>query len=248
MVDDTKVDKSVDPNETHRSFECQSVGMAEIDTTGPEIIEFNSDRQRHLLVDISSATQVDTDLRSNDDLPDNDIETESSNGQHYESGNSVGQFEVRKTVKCIDGQNIKYVKREKVKISPKSKYNKTKRSGIFNKFKSKIKFGDNIPRSEDTDSDESLVETVDSKLGKFRRKHGNKVGSIIAAFEDNICMYEADPEVCDDKKEKIGNAFTRMMESARGGFTPSPMKRKKKRLAQVKPLSLTKMDRWLQKE
>ena len=34
--------------------------MAEIRTPGPEKIEFHSDRQRHLLVDNSSATQVDS--------------------------------------------------------------------------------------------------------------------------------------------------------------------------------------------
>ena len=61
-------------------------------------------------------------------------------------------------------------------------------------------------------------------------------------------MNMADPKTCDDKKEKIGNAFTKMMESARGGYTPSPVKRKRKRLEQVKPLSLTKLDRWIKKE
>ena len=94
------------------------------------------------------------------------------------------------------------------------------------------------PKSEDTDSDENLVKTVDSRLGEFRRKHGNKIGSIIAAFEDNISMNEADSKICVDKKEKMGNAFTGMMESA-----VKRKKRKKKRLAQVKPLSLRRMDK-----
>ena len=60
LVDDTEIVESVESNKTLKSFECLPVGMAEIRTPGPEKIEFHSDRQRHLLVDNSSATQVDS--------------------------------------------------------------------------------------------------------------------------------------------------------------------------------------------
>ena len=242
---------SVEPNKTLKSFECLSVGMAENRAPSPEKFEFSFDNQRHLSVDKSSATQVDSDDRSNDDLPDIDIKTESSKGHPYKSGISLNKshFEVKKNAKSINGQNIKYVKRENVKISPKSIRFKSKKSGILSKSASKIKLGDISPKSEDTNSDDNLDKNKDGKMGEFRRKHGNKIGNIIAAFEDNISMNVADPKVCGNKKEKLGNAFSRMMESAKGGgFTPSPVKRKKKRLAQVKPLSMTRMDKWLQKE
>ena len=91
-------------------------------------------------------------------------------------GNPIGQNEVRN----IEGTNIKYVKREKVKISPKSKLNRSKKSGIFTKKKSKIELGGTSPKSEDAESDENLGSTVDKRLGEFRRQNKNKVKNIIA--------------------------------------------------------------------
>ena len=55
---------------------------------------------------------------------------------------------------------------------------------------------------------------------------------------------------CDDKKDKMRmeNAFSKLMKSSIGESTPSPKRKKPKRLDKGKPLGMKKLENWFKKE
>ena len=78
----------------------------------------------------------------------------------------------------------------------------------------------------------------------------SKIGCIIEAFENNIAGDGISSIKSDDKKDKkrIENAFSRLMKSSVGETTPSPKRKKQKRLDKGKPLGMKKLENWFKKE
>ena len=87
-------------------------------------------------------------------------------------------------------------------------------------------------------------------MGVTKRTEMNKgkIGQLIKSYEENIKLKEDDPIRSEIKKKKLDNAFTKLLESKGGDTTPSPGRKKRKRLGKVKPHGVMKLDNWLVKE
>ena len=75
-----------------------------------------------------------------------------------------------------------------------------------------------------------------------------KIGQLKKSYEENIKVNEDDPIKCEIGKKKLSNAFTILMESKGGGLTPSPGRKKQKRLRKVKPHGTQNIENWFEKE
>ena len=156
----------------------------------------------------------------------------------------IGQFDPKK----------KYVERKEVKLSPKSKIspNKGRKLSAMNRL-------DGTPPphkgGDARKSDARLTPKNKLKLGpKIEPKmviEPNRVKKIISAIEDNINLNVADSTKIEMTRGTAVNAFKLMMEKNGGEISPSPGKRKKKRLIMKdKPHGKTQrsLDGWLKME
>ena len=76
----------------------------------------------------------------------------------------------------------------------------------------------------------------------------NKIKKMISAIEDNIKLSEVDPIEGENGKKMVENAFTRLMSTNGGENSPSPGRKRIKRLNKVKPHGLTRLDEWIRRE
>ena len=76
----------------------------------------------------------------------------------------------------------------------------------------------------------------------------NRIKNMISAIEENVKLNEADPNESEKGKNAVENAFTRLMNSNGGENTPSPGRKRMKRLTKVKPHGMKRLDDWLRKE
>ena len=88
--------------------------------------------------------------------------------------------------------------------------------------------------------------------GPIKALNKGKIANIIASFEENIEKKEADTNNSVAKakeKVKIVNAFSKLMESSKGGIiSPSPGKKRKKKIGSEKPLRNESISSWLRRE
>ena len=87
--------------------------------------------------------------------------------------------------------------------------------------------------------------------GPIKALNKGKIANIIASFEENIEKKEADTNnsVAKEEKTKIVNAFSKLMESSKGGIiSPSPGKKRKKKIGSEKPLRNESISSWLRRE
>ena len=73
----------------------------------------------------------------------------------------------------------------------------------------------------------------------------NHIRKLISAIKENISLEGADPRLCEKEKIVAENAFTSLMKSNGGENSPSPGRKRTKRLKSVKPHGLQKLDGWL---
>ena len=125
-------------------------------------------------------------------------------------------------------------------MSKSKKYNSIKK-------KSKDKNDKNI---DSVDFDEEKPKVASDKIKRATAARQSKIGGIIEAFESNMVGDKASSIKCDDKKDKkrIENAFSKLMKSSIGESTPSPKRKKPKRLDKGKPLGMKKLENWFKKE
>ena len=88
----------------------------------------------------------------------------------------VRNFENKGAKKCV-----KYVKRSKVKLSPKSKTSKMKKSSHKTPFKSIPKSGKKDNGNDELSDDDEYLEDI---KGQLKRK--TKISKLVGAFENNF--------------------------------------------------------------
>ena len=76
----------------------------------------------------------------------------------------------------------------------------------------------------------------------------NRVKNIISAIEENIQLNVADTIKSEVNKCTAVNAFKKLMDKNGGEISPSPGRRKKKRLIRDKPHGQKSLDGWLKNE
>ena len=140
------------------------------------------------------------------------------------------------------------VKRREIKLSPKSKAcNMSKPSWL--KSNNKIIRKDLKIANENDDEDATdnvTVENVDDSRTNSTKV--SRIAKIIDAFESNVDMVGATPKMSEIGHKKFENAFERLMGSTGGDKTPSPGRKKCKRLKLFSPKGMQKIDRWFKKE
>ena len=170
-----------------------------------------------------------------------------------ENDNNEKDSKVKSLISKIEGHDKnKLVKRSKIKLSPKCKASPMHRLSK-NKKSSSVK-----KKSDDKDKDSDDLDDVD-EIGRpnvariidlrTTATKKSKIGGIIEAFEQNIKGNGASKTSCDVfGKNKLENAFSKLMKSSKGESTPSPRRKRAKRLTPAKPLGMQKLDRWIKKE
>ena len=141
------------------------------------------------------------------------------------------------------------VKRDKIRSSPKvkrspmvkSKYPTPKTGKILGRNKLKIS-----PKNQKMDEKKDFD-------GPIKALNKGKISKIVASFEENIEKKEADTSnsvaKAKEEKTKIVNAFSKLMESSKGRIiSPSPGKKRKKKIGSEKPLRNESISSWLRRE
>ena len=214
-----------------------NVDESKIDATAIVVDRFEKTNQRHLSMDNkifnrwsqNSDKSTGEHLRSNlernpDNWSQNRIDVRKQN-----TGDIVtNKVEVNESKKAkIDLDTSKIIKRNKVKLSPKSK------SDLMVKLrKTRWSRGKSITPSKriaskaNSDNDEDEGESEDNDLVNVtQNKLKSKVSQLIANFEENIRVEATDSNINNDAKPenmklKVENAFTRMMSKGGGGHLP----------------------------
>ena len=138
--------------------------------------------------------------------------------------------------------------RKEIKLSPKSKLSpangsKGKNLRKLAKSKSTPPIKRDLKRDLKTKSDTESTPSKKLKSGPLIEP--NRIRKLISAIEENITLEGADPKLCEKEKIVAENAFTRLMKINGGENSPSPGRKRTKRLKSVKPHGLQKLDGWL---
>ena len=159
---------------------------------------------------------------------------------------------MRSIIEQFDGKP-KSIKRKNIKLSPKSKLTPL-RSTKLEKARKTLKMGklSTSPTSKSPKIRSEAQIGKKLKLGHTENRpqiEPNKVESMVNAFEKNIIVNESTPHKSEIEAKKLAvNAFSRLMNSKGGVASPTPAKKKAKRLDKVKPTGTNKIDRWIVKE
>ena len=138
-----------------------------------------------------------------------------------------------------------------IKLSPKSKacsmskpsWLKSKGKIQRNDFKIAAENDDIDAEDDDIKGQSEGTDDSGTNLVKVSR-----ISKIIDAFETNFEMVGATPKISEIGQKKFENAFERLMGSTGGEKTPSPGRKKCKRLKLFSPKGMQKIDRWFKKE
>ena len=230
--------------------------MSKIDSNFP-VLPLNSskkiDKQRHLAYNLSTAQNI-RHGKTDDDIPrENEV-----NAISIENKSVEAKIEKKSSVKSIiehfDGKRM--IKRGEIRLSPKTKVspklcpNPSKAKWLIEggsqespKMNQKMKPKLKVRTKNETENvifDAEVRNPVNAK----------KVESIVAAFESNTTLKEDDPNNDDTTSKKclVVNAFSKLMNSKGGGASPTPGKKRVKRLEKVKTTGGQQIERWLRKE
>ena len=208
--------------------------------------------QRHLSVNLSSGCLNSQSLRDEDDQHENCKDKGRIDSDVNDLAKIEPKVDVRTIIDQFDGE-IKKIKRKDVKLSPKSKLTPL-RSTKLEKARKTLNLG-KLGMSPNLKSPKVRQEVKigkKSKLGNTEMRpqiEPNKVKSIVNAFEMNTIVNESTHNMNESNSKKIAvNAFSELMNSKGEGASPTPVKKKAKRLDKVKPTGLMKIDRWISKE